>query len=130
MMIGTFGNMPFEVSENKAFTPSSFRRTAASRWTTHDVSSGKPRTEYIGADLMTVSFEVTLRASLGIKPREILDRLAAMAEGSEVHELVIGGRPVAPCVWRLVQVSEAWDVIMNEGELFSATVSLTLEEYQ
>lgn len=129
-MIGTFGDVPFEVSDRKVLTPAAFKRDVSSRWTTHTMSSGKPRVEYQGPDLMSVSFDITLRADLGIKPREMLDKLAAMAESSEVYDLVIGGRPVAPCSWRLTQVSESWERMYSGGELFSAKVSLSLEEYR
>jgi phage protein U len=110
-------------------SPQNISRTVSSRWTEHTTAFGKPKPEYLGADLADLSFDILLRADLGVKPREMLDSLSRMAEGSETYELIIGGVPVGENRWRLLQISETWETVYSGGELFQAKVSLKLSEY-
>lgn len=128
-MIGTYGGIVFETSDKRILTPAMLKRTAGSSWETHKLHDVKPRTEYLGPALRKVTFSLQLIAAHGVKPRTQLERLAQIAEGREAFLLVIGGKPIAAKPMRLTSVSEAWDVLYNGGELFSATVSVTMEEY-
>ena len=128
-MIGSFGSVVFQTSDRRILTPQGMQQTAGSSWAAHDVIGGKQKTEYTGPTLRTISFEITLSAELGIRPRKTLEQLESLAEGREAFPLVIGGRPVGANPWRLVSLSEAWDTMLNRGELISAKVSLKLEEY-
>lgn len=129
MAIGNFGSIVFETSDRKIMTPRGINQTVGSSWAVHDTIGGKQKTEYTGKNLRTFSFEITLSAELGVRPRKMLQQLEELAEGREVFPLVIGGKPVGENMWRLVSISEEWNTVLNQGELISATVSLSLEEY-
>lgn len=129
MAIGIFGSIVFETSDRKIMTLRGINQTAGSSWAAHDTIGGKQKTEYTGQNLRTFSFEITLSAELGVRPRKMLQQLEEIAEGREVYPLVIGGKPVGENLWRLVSISEEWDTVLNQGELISAKVSLNLEEY-
>lgn len=129
MAIGNFGSIVFQTSDRKILSLRGLSQTAGSSWAVHDVIGGKQKAEYTGPTLRTLSFEITLSAELGVRPRKLLKELEEMAEGREVFPLVIGGKPVGDNPWRLVSLSEEWDTILNRGELISAKVSLNLEEY-
>ena len=70
-----------------------------------------------------------LDATLGVKPRAMLDRLTNLVERGAVNTLVIGGKRVGRYRWKIDEVSEAWDTVLTRGELLSATVNLTMQEY-
>ena len=89
----------------------------------------KPLSEFNGPDLQTVSFDITLDASLGVKPRYLLGVLERMVETGEVNTLVIGKKKVGKNKWVITKSSEAWEVVLRGGELYRASVSLTLQEY-
>lgn len=129
MAIGNFGSIVFQTSDRKILSLRGLSQTVGSSWAVHDVIGGKQKAEYTGPTLRTLSFEITLSAELGVRPRKLLKELEEMAEGREVFPLVIGGKPVGENPWRLVSLSEEWDTILNRGELISAKVSLNLEEY-
>lgn len=128
-MIGSFGGIVFQTSDRKVLTPRGMQQTAGSSWALHDNFGGKQKAEYTGQALRTLSFEITLSAELGVRPRKTLEQLERMAEGREAYPLVIGSRPVGANPWRLVSLSETWDTVLNRGELVSAKASLDLEEY-
>ena len=129
-MIGYLGELVFEVSDKKVLTFSDFTRSVGSNWTTHQLIDGKPHSEYIGGKLQSINFSVKFTAALGVRPRQMLQKLEKMAEGREVFPLVIGGRPVGKNQWKITAVSETWGAILNRGEIVSASVAITLEEYE
>ena len=128
-MIGSLGDIVFEVSDKKLLTANGITRSVGSNWTTHQLIGGKVKTEYSGAKLQSLSMTIQLNSRFGVRPRKMLDKLAEMAEGRKVYPLIIGGKPVGRNYWRITSVSESWGNIYSGGELASASVQLTLEEY-
>lgn len=128
-MIGSFGKLIFEVSESRIFTPRNISREVSARVETFDLIGGKPRTQLVGAALQAISFEMTLRADFGVKPRETLRQLEKIVEDGTVGILVFGGEPVGVNRFRIQSVSEKWKTQYQGGELFSATVTVEMEEY-
>lgn len=130
MAIGTLGrNIVFEVSDDRVFTPSEMTREITSRWTNHEPMGRKPKPEFLGAGLQTASLTITLSATLGVRPRNVLEAIENMVENGTAETLVIGNRPVGRNPFRLTGSSEAWNVIYNRGELARATLTISLEEY-
>lgn len=130
MAIGTLGrNIVFEVSDDRVFTPSEMTREITSRWTNHEPMGCKPKPEFLGAGLQTASLTITLSATLGVRPRNVLEAIENTVENGTAETLVIGNRPVGRNPFRLTGSSEAWNVIYNRGELARATLTISLEEY-
>ena len=113
-MIGTLGRkIIFEVSDNRVLT----------------FESVKPKAEFLGPGLQTISLTIHLSAALGVKPRRILDMVERMVERGSAEYLVIGGRLVGRRPFRVTGSSEAWDKVYSRGELAKATLTISLEEY-
>ena len=130
MAIGTLGrNVVFEVSDDRVFTFSELTREVTSRWTNHEPQGVKPKPEFLGAGLQTASLTITLSATRGVRPRDVLEAIENMVENGTAETLVIGNRPVGSNPFRLTGSSEAWNVIYNRGELARATLTISLEEY-
>lgn len=129
-MIGTLGtDLVFTVSDNYVFTFAGMTRDVSSRWATHETPGVKPRAEFLGPGLQSVSLPITLSSNLGVKPREMLERVEQMVETGDTEYLILGYRPVGKNRFRVTASSETWDVIYNRGELARAKLTLTLEEY-
>jgi len=129
-MIGTLGRkIIFEVSDDKVLTPESISREVSGRWTEHEVLGVKPKPEFLGAGNQSVTLTIRLSATLGVKPRKILEAVEAMVESGAAEYLVIGGRTVGRNPFRLTGSSETWDKIYSHGELAKATLTITLGEY-
>jgi len=129
-MVGSFGGgIVFTVSGEQVLTFSNMTREIAGRWTAHEAAGVKPRAEFLGPDCQKVNLDITLSASLGVRPRRVLEAIEAMAESGEAEYLIIGSRPVGQHPFRITGSSEAWDTVYSGGELARATVTLTLEEY-
>lgn len=129
-MIGTLGtDLVFETSDNYVLTFDGMTRDLSSRWATHETPGVKPRAEFLGPGLQTVSLPITLSSNLGVKPRQMLERVEQMVETGDTEYLILGYRPVGKNRFRVTASSETWDVIYNRGELARAKLTLTLEEY-
>lgn len=129
-MIGTLGNqIIFEVSDNRALTFGELGREISGRWATHEALGTKPRAEFLGPGSQTVTLPITLSASLGVRPRDILRTIERMVESGAAEYLIIGNAPVGSGPFRLTGSSETWGHVYRGGELSKASLTITLEEY-
>ena len=72
-MIGALGSgIIFLVSDSYALTFNGMTREVSSRWATHETPGIKPKAEFLGPGLQTISLPITLSSSLGVRPRLVL----------------------------------------------------------
>lgn len=128
-MVGILGNIRFRVSSRRVLTFQNMKREISTTWNTLDRISQKPLVEYGGADLQKLSLEITLDASLGVKPKSMLRTLEEMTESSQAHDLVLGRMRIGKHPWVVTKCSQAYDIILRGGEIYKATVTLSLMEY-
>lgn len=129
-MIGTLGkNIVFEVSDDVVLTFQNMTREVSGRWAVHEVAGTKPKAEFLGPGNQTVTLPITLSASLGVRPRAILEAVEGMVESGVAEYLIIGTAPVGKNPFRLTGSSETWDKLYSRGELAKATMTIALEEY-
>lgn len=130
MAIGNWGaDIIFRVSERQAVLLQSMTRSVSAEWASHSRIGLKNQPEFIRPGLQQITFTMVLDATLGVRPRATLQRLEALVERGTVNALVIGGRRVGRYRWKINSTSEAWNTILNGGELLQASVSVTMEEY-
>lgn len=130
MAIGNLGSLiTFSVSSDKVLTFDGMQRNIRGRWAKHEPIGQKPKKEFLGADSRTVSLPIFLSAAHGVKPRTTLDRIADAVENGTVLPFVVGGKAVGKNKWVITGASETWDVVMKDGRLVQAKVTILLEEY-
>lgn len=128
--IGNLGSLiTFAVSDEAVLTFNNLTQTVKGRWAAHNIIHSAPKSEFLGPDLRTVSFKVYLSAMHGVKPRSTMERIEAAVLSGKVMDFVIGGKKVGSNKWVITSVSETWNCVYSKGELASANVSLTLQEY-
>ena len=130
MEIGSWGrDLVFSTSDRRILNFQKFARSSGSDWATHSRIGKKDQAEYLRPKLQKVTFTMRLDATLGVRPRSMLDLLTIYAERGTVNILVIGGKRVGEYYWRITDLSEAWETVLNRGELVSAKVNVTMQEY-
>lgn len=129
MAIGSYMGRVFTVSRDKAFTPSNLKGSTGSDWASHDVVGGKPRSEWVAPKLKSYTFDLLLRAQDGVPPRSTLEYFQRMAENGTTDWFVIGGVPLSAYPFKITDMSEEWDAVLQGGTLIECKVSLTIEEY-
>lgn len=128
--IGYFGkDIVFKVSRKQAYVVQNFSQKLSGRWSDSTPIGQKPRSEFNGPGLRQVSFTMLLNVSLGVKPKDVLRKLRRIVGFGLVDYLVIGKSRIGFHKFKITSISESWDVILNKGELASAKVDVTMEEY-
>lgn len=105
------------------------KREISSTWNTMDRIGIKPLVEFGGPNLQTASLDIVLDASLGVRPQKLLSNLERMTESGEAYSLVLGRQVIGKNKWVITKCSQAYDIILRNGGVYKATVSLMLQEY-
>ena len=74
--LGSWGkDLVFSVSSDKVLTFKKLNREVSSRWASHTPTFGKPKREFLGADLETITLDITLNAFLGVNITKTIKKL-------------------------------------------------------
>ena len=128
-MVGKYGDIVFETSDRRVLAFNSFSQSVSGRWSSHTVIGKKERAEFNGPGKRKVTFKMTFCATLGIRPREMWEKLEDIIENGKIDYLVIGGKAIGENRFAMTSISETWDTVYSRGELEKASVAVTLEEY-
>jgi phage protein U len=128
-VIGFYGDIVFETSDERILNFNGFTRNATSTWHNHRKIGGKPASEFIGPELDTISFTIHLSSNYGVNPQKEMDRWLEKCRFGTVDTLVIGNKALGVDKWKVLSVSQMWNVVLNRGELFSGDMEIGLEEY-
>ncbi len=130
MAIGNWGSrIIFRVSEQEALLLQNLTRTVGAEWAKHSRMGLKDQSEFIRPSLQQANFTMVMDATLGVRPRDMIELLEEATETGEVNPLVIGGRRVGRYQWKINNQSETWNTILDGGQLLRASVTVSMEEY-
>lgn len=125
--IGNWGNyIKFQTSDDKVLTFDSFKRKVSARTAKHNVINARPKLEYLGPDLQSITFRIELNAMLGVRPRKVEEKLIKRV--GYVAPLVIGGKKVCSRAM-LTGLSDAYNIVLRKGEVLSMSIDVTMTEY-
>lgn len=128
-VIGSFGDVVFEVSHDRVRTFDEFQRTTADRWEKHEIIGEKPKSEFTGPGLDTITFTMFFSVNHGVNPRGEMEKILTMSRDGEVADLTIGGKGLGVRLWKITNLVQRWKNIDNEGRILNATLEVSLEEY-
>ncbi len=130
MAIGNFGSIiRFRVSDDRVLTFRNMQKTVKGRWGTLTPVYGKPISYFQGPDLDEASLEITLDASLGVRPATMIRKIERAVRTGKTAHLVIGGRRMSQYRMAIESMSEAYNVVMWDGGIYQANLQLTFREY-
>lgn len=130
MAFGQFGAfLTFETSDRRILNFQDFKQKSSATWAEHKRPGSKPAAEFICPDYREVTFTIELNAAHGVRPRAEMEFMETVVEQGAIAPLVIAGRRVSDCNWRMTDLSEAWDRMYNQGQLVYAKMDITLKEY-
>lgn len=128
--VGNWGSyLKFTVSSDRILTFNNFRLDAAARTSKHNMVGAKPKLEFDGPDLDTVSMEIKLSALQGVRPRAIEKKIRAKIRSGAVAPLVVGGTVILHRAM-LTRISEAYGIVVKRGRVAEITLQATWTEYQ
>lgn len=132
-MIGSLGDVVFEVSDKKVFSiNNAINRTYKSKISEHTAIFGPGMIRHQGRELTELSFGISLVASLipDTTPSEQLDKIKTMWEFGEYDYLTLGGQTFGAFPFLIIDMSEKSSYFNKETSNFDfINLELTLKEY-
>jgi len=135
MMIGVIGDqklnrvITFTTSSDKVLTFDGFEQSSSVRLGKHEVHMQKPKTEFLGPELDTISFVIRLDVAFGVNPIEEIRKLYQLQKEGEAVSLVIGNRSYGENLWTIKSLRQQYKQVDNRGNLLIAELNIELEEY-
>lgn len=127
-MVGCYGDIVFEVSDKKLLTFSDLARKGKAEWAKHKILNHKPRSEFLGSDLDTLTFTINYSIWQGVFPQTEMNRWWHKKRRGAEEFFVIGHWALGMNKWAVADISNPIEVILNDGRILKASVDITLEE--
>lgn len=128
-MIGKYGDIVFETSDTRILNFKDLKISKSNRTTSHNILMKKPILEFLGPELDSITFTVNLNASLGINVNEEQNKWYKKIENAEAEELLIGNKKIGQNKWLTTSINETYNTILNNGQVYSLTLEIKLQEY-
>lgn len=132
-MVGSFGDVVFEISDKKVFSINNeINRAYKSKISEHTAIFGPGMIRHQGRELTELSFGISLVASLipDTTPSEQLDKIKTMWEFGEYGYLTLGGQTFGAFPFLIIGMSEKSSHFNKETSNFDfINLELTLKEY-
>lgn len=129
MAIAVFKNKTFQVSSKKVYTFDGLTWGGDIQAEAQDKLNSKPSTYIKGIGLNNMSFEISLKSSLGINVRSEIEQWEAIKNSLQAAIFILGTKPLGPNKWLLKSTNTSDILINNKGELIQATIKLDFEEF-
>lgn len=132
-MIGSLGDVIFEVSDKKVFSINNqINRSYKSKISEHNPIYGPGMLRHQGRELTEITFGITLISSLlqETTPSEQLDKIKTMWEFGEYGYLTLGGQTFGAFPFLIIDISEKNSYYNKETSEFDyINLDLMLKEY-
>lgn len=128
-MIGKYGDIVFETTDTRILNFKDLKISKSNRTTSHNILMKKPILEFLGPELDSITFTVNLNASLGINVTEERNKWYKNIENATADELLIGNKKIGQNKWLTTSINETYNTILNNGQVYSLTLEITLQEY-
>ncbi len=99
------------------------------RYVQHDIHLKKPKLEYIGPDLDTISYTISFKAENGVNPREEMNKLIKLQRDGTVVSVMLGKGTMGVDRWVITDLSNAFEAIDNMGRVLEITTNIGFKEY-
>lgn len=129
MILGTLGEVVFQVTEETVETLNNMQWSGSARWAIHERHGGDALTEYVGRDPDKISFDIYLSAFLGVNPMEEIVKLWAYERDGMPIPFTLGRKKYGKWRWVVKDHTTKAESYDGEGDITSCTVTLNLLEY-
>ncbi len=114
----------FEVSDEKMMTFKNFVRSNKVRYAKHDVQCRKPVSQYIGPDLDQITYDIQLKASLGVDLRTEMNKLIALQRSGVLVAVMIGDSTMGMYRWVIKDLTNTVERFDNKGNMLEIDISI------
>lgn len=126
-MVGSYGNIKFVVSGDKAEIFNGLNIQKKARYIEHSRINAKPLLQFMGEDLTIINFEMNLYSFLGVNPRKELEKLEKHMKKGDANKFIVGSKNFGSYV--VENLSQSVVLVDGKGLMQGIQVSVTLKEY-
>jgi len=130
MIIGSWGDLVFEVSGWKVLTFQELTQESSGRWIEHETINSAPLSEFLGPGLDRVSLKISFTRMLGVDPRVSYEALRIRVRKGEYFPLILGGIPLSMNMWLVENISSVAETFAGEtGSILRSEMTINYKEY-
>lgn len=119
----------FSVSDKTVLTLENFKWSGSARYSVHNRHNYHALTEYTGMDPDKITFDIILKAELGVKPLDDIVKIWTYEREGIALALTVGRKGYGKYRWNIVNHSTDFKHTDVAGNPTETVVSLTLQEY-
>lgn len=127
--VGCLGDIAFEVSTKTLMTLNNFVWSGSVRFSEHQRVGTNALTEFAGIDADHISFDIILSAYLGVNPLQEMIKIWEHERNGDTLPLVVGNKAYGKYRWCITDHQIKSQSFDGDGDITSATVSISLLEY-
>ena len=128
-MVGCLGDIVFMVSSSTVETLNNAKWSGSARYATHQRHLNNALTEFTGLDPDKMTFDIILSAHFGVNPIAEVVKLWNYERTGKAVPLVIGNKGYGKYRWSVVNHTTKMETYDPDGDVATATVSVSLQEY-
>ena len=113
----------------KCLTVDGLRREVSNQTTEHSRMLKKPKVQFNGPALDSMTFTIRFSAELGVNPRKMINNLEKSVRLGWTGYFIVGRKKVGRHKYLITNMSESWDHVIKNGKLVAANVDITMKEY-
>lgn len=129
MQVGYLGEIIFAVSDETVETINNFVWSGSARYSTHRRHLTNALTEFVGLDPDKITFDIFVSVYLGVDPMTEVVKIWNYERSGTAVPLTIGTHAYGKYRWSIKSHKMKAQTFDKRGDITSATISLTLQEY-
>ena len=119
----------FEVSEQTVRTLKNWKWSGSVRYAVHNRHNYHALTEYTGMDPDKITFDIILKAELGVKPLDDIVKIWTYEREGIALALTVGRKGYGKYRWNITKHEMKMTAHYGNGDIRTATISVSLQEY-
>lgn len=128
-IVGCLGDVIFTVSRSVVRTLDNMTWSGSARYATHERHLTHALTEFTGLDPDKITFDILLSAELGVDPIAEVVKLWNIERSGRAVPLTVGTKGYGKYRWNILKHEMKMKTFYGNGDVHTATVSVSLQEY-
>ena len=128
-IVGCLGDVIFTVSRSVVRTLDNMTWSGSARYATHERHLTHALTEFTGLDPDKITFDILLSAELGVDPIAEVVKLWNIERSGRAVPLTVGTKGYGKYRWNILKHEMKMKTFYANGDVHTATVSVSLQEY-
>lgn len=129
MTVGCLGDIVFQVSSETMKTINNFNWSGSVQYAIHQRHATHALTEFTGMNPDKITLDIYLSAYFGTNVQEEMTKIWTYERNGTTLPLVLGSKGYGKYRWNITQHQMKAKTFDGRGNVTTATVSLTLQEY-